>query len=870
MLFYTLFFRHVFEKRYSTCYSYTSRSEKYMQDLNSPFFGASSSPIFTEGFMERFICIHGHFYQPPRENPWLEFIEVQDSAFPYHDWNERITAECYAPNSASRLLDGEGRITNIVSNYEKISFNFGPTLLSWMEKHAAELYASILEADSRSAERHSGHGNAMAQVFNHMIMPLANSRDKRTQILWGITDFQHRFKRFPEGMWLSETAVDLETLEMLSEHGLKFTVLAPNQASKVRKIGADKWEDVTGGHIDPTRGYVCKLPSGRNINIFFYDGPISRAVAFEKLLGSGEHFANRLVTGFSDARAWDEILNIATDGESYGHHHKYGDMALAYALDYIEKKNLAKLTNYGEYLGKHPPGYEVQVHDNSSWSCIHGIERWRSNCGCNSGGYSGWNQEWRKPLRESLDWLRDLIALLFEARAGEYLNDPWIARDHYAEVLLNRSEDRIRAFLIKHARRDLNQAEKTIVLELMELQRHCMLMYTSCGWFFDELSGIETVQVIFYAGRAIQLAEKIFGLELQNQFKEKIARAKSNIPYWKDGANIYEHTVKPVVVDLKKVAAHFAISSFISDYPETSTIFRYTIKKNDFHALQAGEAKLRIGKITVRSEITLDSAEFAFSAVHLGGHIFNAGVRYFQDDKTYEALKNEMTTMFQKGDLADVIRYMDQEFGVEAFSLMDMFRDEQRKIINIALAETSEDFEDAYRHLYEDHRTLMGFMKDSGMPVPRGFMAAAEFSLVAEIKKEFSKQKIDAERIKHIISEAGKWNITLDSGLEFMVRRKGEDLVDRLRRSPYDNVLLMEFLTLMELLRTMPVEINYWIMQNAYLEIAKSVYKELRDNAKLGSEPAAKWIEAFRRTGNLLFFNINAILPEDEKQEKAA
>lgn len=819
--------------------------------------------------MERFICIHGHFYQPPRENPWLEFVEVQDSAFPYHDWNERIMAECYAPNSASRLLDGERCITGIVSNYERISFNFGPTLLLWMEQQAPGLYSAIQEADARSVENCSGHGNAVAQVYNHMIMPLANSRDKRTQVRWGISDFEYRFKRFPEGMWLSETAVDLETLDLLAEHGIKYTILAPRQAQKVRRTGTEKWKDVSGGKIDPTRGYLCALPSGRKITLFFYDGPISLAVAFEKLLSSGERFANRLMGGFSDARQWNQLLNIATDGESYGHHHKFGDMALAYALHYIEEKKLAKLTNYGQYLADNPPQHDVQIYENSSWSCIHGIERWRSNCGCNSGGYPGWNQEWRAPLRAALDWLRDLISPLFEAKAREYLADPWAARDDYVKVLLNRAEERIETFFAKHSRRDLNGAERTIVLEMMEMQRHAMLMYTSCGWFFDELSGIETVQVVFYAGRTVQLAEKIFGIELQKPFKEQLARAKSNIPEQKDGARIYENLVTPTMVDLRKVAAHFAISSFISEYGETANIFSYRVHKDDYQGLQAGDARLRVGKITAKSSITLDSAVFTFAALHLGGHIFNAGVRNFQSDEEYQPLKGEIVATFQKGDIADMIRYMDRQFGMATYSLMNLFRDEQRKILNIALDEISEDFERSYHVLYEDHRTLMNFMREARMPIPRGFLAAVEFTLVAEIKKTFAQEKTDGETITRIVSEAAQWNIPLDSGLEFMVRRRGEEMIARLKKTPHDNQVLMDFLDYMELLRSLPLEINYWQMQNKYYNIAKAVYRDVLENARRGSEPAKKWIDAFRRAGDLLLFNISAILAKYEQPAAA-
>ena len=436
--------------------------------------------------MNRFICIHAHFYQPPRENPWLEAVERQDSAYPYHDWDERITAECYAPNAASRILDNKSLISEIVNNYSRISFNFGPTLLSWLEHNEPETYCSIIDSDRESQKRFSGHGSAIAQGYNHAILPLANSRDKHTQILWGIRDFQRRFGRHPEGLWLPETAVDLETLDMLAELGIKFTILAPRQAGKARKLGGRAWKDVSGGRIDPTRAYLQKLPSGRKINLFFYDGPISQAVAFEKLLNSGEQFATRLQSGFSDARQWPQLMHIATDGETYGHHHRYGDMAMDYSLNHIQSQANVRLSNYGEFLEKFPPTHEVQIIENTAWSCSHGIERWRSDCGCNS-GRAGWDQKWRGPLRTALDYLRDRAADLFEHYGSELLNDPWKARNDYIDVILDRSPESLWIFFEKYSKLQLKTDETVTALKLLELQRHAMLMYTSCGWFFDEL-----------------------------------------------------------------------------------------------------------------------------------------------------------------------------------------------------------------------------------------------------------------------------------------------------------------------------------------------------------------------------------------------
>lgn len=493
--------------------------------------------------MGRYICIHGHFYQPARENPWTGVVESQESARPYHDWNERITAECYAPNAAVRISDGQERIIN---NYAKISFDFGPTLLSWLEAHAPKVYRAILEADQTGWESFSGHGSALAQAYNHMILPLANRRDKRTQVLWGIRDFEHRFKRSPEGLWLPETAVDLETLEIMAELGLRFTILAPHQASHVRPLGCSEWQDVSGGRVDPTMAYALRLSSGRSIALFFYESSISRAVAFEGLLNDGAKFAERLLNAFSGGEARPKLVHIATDGETYGHHHRGGEMALAYALHKIESEGLARLTTYGEYLKGHPPTYEVQIIENTSWSCAHGVERWRSDCGCRVSERAGWSQGWRAPLREALDWLRDSLIPRYGEKAGEFLGDPWRARDEYISVILDRSPQSVAQFITNHAVRPLTEEEKGLVFKLLELQRQAMLMFTSCGWFFDDPSGLETVQILRHAARAIQLGEELFAAPLERYFLQLLQQAKSNIPEQGDGRQIYERSARAV------------------------------------------------------------------------------------------------------------------------------------------------------------------------------------------------------------------------------------------------------------------------------------------------------------------------------------
>ncbi len=807
--------------------------------------------------MERYICIHGHFYQPPRENPWLEEIEVQDSAYPFHDWNERITAECYATNGVSRILDGQNRIVQIVNNYARISFNFGPTLLSWMEEKAPSAYRTILAADRESQKYFAGHGSALAQVYNHMIMPLANKRDKYTQVFWGIRDFEKRFGRKPEGMWLAETAVDLETLEILAEFDIKFTILSPYQARRVRAKGSKQWQDVVGGHIDPTMAYLQKLPSGRTINLFFYDGPISQGVAFERLLSSGERFAHRLTGAFSNDRHWPQLVHIATDGETYGHHHRFGEMALAYALRYIESNNLAHITIYGEYLERHPPTYEVEILENTSWSCFHGIERWRSNCGCNSGANPGWNQEWRAPLRNTLDWLRDEITPAYDETGRHLLHDPWAARNDYIAVILDRSSESIARFLETHAIRKLRDVEKVTVLKLMELQRHAMLMYTSCGWFFDELSGIETVQIIQYAGRVIQLAEELFEQAFESPFLDRLEQARSNIPEYGDGRCIYERFIRPSVTDLYKVAAHFAVSSLFDTYNEKISIYSYTIDHQDIRIIEAGRPRIALGKAQVTSQVTCESALLTFGVLHFGDHNLTGGVRDFQGEESYTLMVQEVTNAFERADLPEVIRLLDKHFLDLTYSLKSLFRDEQRKILNVILTSTLEQAETVYRQLYEQNVPLMRFLSDLGTPPLKAFRTAAEFAINSHLRRALEEEDLDLERIRILLEEARVVQIALDAEtLGYTLQRNIEQKMEQFFGNPADMTFLQRLESVVNLARSLPFEVNLWQTQNVYYGMLQTFYPHFLKKAEQGNASARLWVDHFRNLGDKLLVHV--------------
>jgi alpha-amylase/alpha-mannosidase (GH57 family) len=791
----------------------------------------------------RYLCIHGHCYQPPRENPWLEEIELQDSAYPYHDWNERIMAECYAPNMAARILDGDDRILKIVNNYAQTSFNFGPTLLSWMKEKAPEAYRGVLEADEASAARFSRHGSAIAQCYNHIIMPLANQRDKYTQVAWGVADFELRFGRKPEGMWLPETAVDFETLELLAQFGIKHTILAPSQAKSKG--------------VDPTRAYRLPLPSGAHINVFFYDGPISQAVAFERLLDNGEKFAHRLLTAFNDDRKHEQLVNIATDGETYGHHHRYGEMALAYALHHIDSNGLARITNYGEFLERFPPQSDVEIHENTAWSCTHGVDRWKQNCGCNSGGHGDWNQEWREPLRDALDWLRDALAPCFEEHGSRFLKAPWDARNDYIEVIFDRSEQTRAKFLKKHARRELNQTEQVRVWKLLEMQRHAMLMYTSCGWFFDELSGIETVQVIQYAGRVVQLALELFGDHLEERFLERLAKAKSNLPEHRDGAEIYAKFVKPAMIDPYKMAAHYAISSLFETYEDTTRIYSYTVAREQYRTIEAGKMRVAVGCARFTSEITQKSDELTFGVLHFGDHNLHAGVRGFAGKDQFAELNQEIETAFGQADLAEAIRLMDKGFGSETYSLKHLFKDEQRRVVNEILKSTLSEAEAAYGQLYGNHAPLMRFLVSCGIPLPREMKSTAEYALNSLLRREFAGEDLNFVHIRNLLSEASIAGVTLDhTTLEFTLRKTLERLSDSFVKSPFDPSCLRHFRDAIGGARTMPFLLVMWSMQNQCYEILQRDYPRLLRQARTGDETAAAWTESFRELAELMSLKV--------------
>lgn len=686
-----------------------------------------------------FICVHGHFYQPPRENPSLDAVERQPGAAPFHDWNERIHHECYRPNAYARILNDRGEVIRIVNTFEYISFNIGPTLMSWLERYDLETYQRILAADRLSCQRFNGHGNAIAQVYNHMILPLANHRDKVTQVRWGIADFRRRFGRDPEGIWLAETAVDYPTLEVLVEEGIRFTVLAPSQVQRCRPLDCDQgttadWHEVGGGQIDPSRPYRVYLrhPDGscdrnRHIDVFFYDGPISRDMGFNDVLSSSQHFAGRLGQAIHGDHRPAQLISVATDGETFGHHRGGAEKTLAYAVSQEFPQQGWTVTNYAYYLALHPPTWEAELKPVTAWSCSHGVDRWQDDCGCGGGGE--WHQQWRRPLRDALDWLRDQLIQVYERQAPAYLDHPWAARDAYVAVIGDRSDASLAQFFQAHQARELTASEQGTALQLLEMQRHALLMYTSCGWFFEELSRPEGTQILRYAARAIDLAGEVAGVTLEPEFMQRLALAPSNVASFQDGAGIYRQLVASSRITLEQVAAHYAMSSLFSDYCREQGIYCYTIQQQDYRLQRVGSMALAVGQLDILSNITRESLTLAFAVVHLGGWDFHCCIRSFHSRLAYTQAKDELFEVLSQASAAQTILAINRTFGDQSYGLQDLFVEERHRIMRLLSQDTLQRLDQLYAQVYRNNYGVLGAFHRDGLPVPQELQVAADIAL---------------------------------------------------------------------------------------------------------------------------------------------
>lgn len=816
----------------------------------------------------RYVCIHGHFYQPPRENPWIDAVEAQDSAAPYHDWNARITAECYWPNAAARLLGHGNRITAIVNNYASISFNFGPTLCSWLARHEPRLLQQIIEADRASRALHHEHGNAMAQAYGHAILPLCDARDKGTQVAWGVRDFIHRFGRSPEGMWLPETAVDLATLEALADQGLAFTILAPHQAKRVRLIGQTTWRGVTTEQLDTTHPYLCRLPSGKTIALFFYHGSLARGVAFEGLLGSGDRFVEQIVKTFQTETTEPQLVHLATDGESYGHHHRFGEMALAFAAHELEQRGLAKLTNYGEFLSLHPPRWEVEIAENTSWSCAHGIERWRADCGCRIGGLALWTQAWRAPLRAALEWAKGEIDKLFEQRGARLFSDPWAARNAYLDVLLDQSPERLDEFCAEQSRKWLSPSQKVEMRKLLEMQRYRLLMFTSCGWFFDEISGIEAGQILLYAARAVELAGEL-GAPLEAKLIEQLRQAPSNLAEWKDGGRVYEEKVQPARVDSARIAANYAICGILEHTQQCLVPTAFALNQTDYEMDTYGATALGVGRMEVSSRLTGEANDYVFAVLKLTNHDIHCVVSEPLAGGRFTEVREELMRTFARHSLSEVVRALDRSFGERYYTAKEMLLDDRRRVLAGVSETVLSRLEESYQRLYQENRRLMEYLRELDVPLPHGFSLAAGFLASRALVRAATillENEEDGEALLSVVEEARKWKAPLETkSVEEMLRLAVEERIGALVIDPLA-VKIPSVLHVLDLAERIGLQFNLWKAQTLFALACQRHLRSLLER-RTREETVAHQVVLLRSLGERLDFHAVEGIPLNTWEE---
>ena len=742
-----------------------------------------------------FVAIHGHFYQPPRENPWLEVLEREESARPFHDWNERIAFECYRPNAYARIVDDVGKIVEILNNYSFMNFDFGPTLLPWIEERFPRVYGRILEADRESLRRF-GHGSAMAQAYNHVILPLANERDKETEIRWGVADFEKRFRRRPHALWLPETAVNYPTLQVLAKHGMEFLILSPFQALRTRPFGGRRWTDVSGGRIDPTQPYRCFLKDAsgkktpdRFIDIFFYDGLISREVSFEEVLKNGNRFSQRFAQAHQPSKGRPQLIHIATDGETYGHHRKFGDLTLAYALNKGFEAQGLETINYMAFLKRFPPVHEVEIDEGpngegTSWSCVHGVARWKEDCGCSTGGRPGWNQRWRKPLREALNLLRDRLGEIFETEGRSVFKDPWEARNGYIDVILERSPENLNRLFYCNGVEGLDGSGRTRGLKLLEMQRHALQMYTSCGWFFADLSGLEATIVLQHAARALELAGEVTGREFEGEFIRFLSEAKSNIAEMGSGDQVYERLVKPRRVTVDQIVHHYAISSLF-DGGENKAVFSFGIEKMDYERVEKENGFLALGRVRVTSKIIPEPKEFVFGLIRSKEDGFRTWVCENKEGLDLNHVKETALDSFGKGE-EETARVMTGLLGNRTLTLRDVLSEGKEALLRKFLEGELKEHSRIYADLFEKTRQTVKILRGEGFEIPHEIRVAAEITLSARLLEEVEKLRrdlvgaMDRGEIDKILEEAKSqsFNLSMEEPTQVLNRSLNEEMGD--------------------------------------------------------------------------------------------
>lgn len=791
---------------------------------------------------EKYLVIHGHFYQPPRENPWLGVIERQDSASPFHNWNERITAECYKANTLSRTLDPRGRIRDIVNNYKYLSFNLGPTLLNWLQVQHPATYQAVIDADRASRSLNGGHGNAIAQVYNHVIMPLATRREQELQIILGKRDFVRHFGREPEAIWLAETAINQTTAELLMDHGFRFTILSPFQARRVRKIGEDHWSDVRNGAIDTTMPYRI-FSNGKHLDVFFFDKGVSTSVAFEHLLRDAQRFAEKLSGAWGKDVGRPKLMNICTDGESYGHHEPFGDMCLAAFFSSISEKFRFRVTNYGYFLERLSPFMEVELESGAegkgtSWSCSHGVDRWRKNCGCSTGGRAKWNQEWRTPLREGLTKLKEELDRTFERGLREFFPDPWAAFIDFIDLRRVRSPEEVDGFLARHSGKVIEDRDRTRLLQLLESQLNSHLMFTSCGWFFDDISGLEPLQNLRYAARAIEMSGR---LELEEIFLRELEKARSNLG-GETGKSLYKKHVIPLR-SIPVLVANQAAMDWALLGKEQGKYFFYEVKLSgrerfENYGLTLGDMEVRDSFLGIRKKYFFFCAETedAFLKTWIG------------EDLSHDArisLVDKLTWM-ARGETSFLPSHeIEKEFGLTCYNLSDLLEYHREEILGRAMAQAFEGLKNTALSFFQKNEEMVKRMVRFGVDLPPEVLLTVSYALQHKLRceMEFLQGETDPKKfgnaveLIHMAKELQISIKTTDFEKRVLLRTLFLKLNSLFKKPDAD--ILLEVRGITEIISALGLKVDIAPAQNVLFNFLKGPFQEQwgkREGRAMGAE----------------------------------
>jgi len=774
-----------------------------------------------------FVIIHGHFYQPERENPWLGVVEREPSAAPFHDWNERIAGECYIANTVSRILDAKGRIDDIVNNFTYMSFNIGSTLFAWIEKHLPKTYDRIINADWASRGMNEGHGNAIAQPFDHIILPLASRRDRLTALRWGLADFRRRFLRPAEGVWLPEAAVNEEVLEDLIDLDIGFTILAPHQARRIRRIGSRQWRDVQPHELDTSAAYRYFSKNRRGgrgyVDLFFFHGQLSTSASFEHILTNADHFSARIEKAALAMRRPDTgavLVNIATDGETFGHHEPFADMCLAYLFKEVAPMKNFRITNYAAFLAANPPQYEVELalgEDGlgTSWSCAHGVSRWRRDCGCVTGGRPWWHQRWRAPMRKGLEDLQHRIDETYQKAAEPFLRDPWRARDEFVEIIFDRSAEAVDAFLERHRKKDLAPADRSTVLRLLEAQRWALAMFTSCGWFYSDISGIEALQNLKFAARAAQCAQPFADGSLEKGLLAELERAPSNLPEFGTGRNVYERWAKRSAFGLDTAVACYAITLLTTGQPGLFRPFNYTISEIKREEL-AAEGKALVGLVEICDSRTCEQSLLAYYATESGMTDVRAYVRPVAGEAEYGKLREQVACV-EKAQLPDI-------FESGYYSWNDFVPEVATGVMEFLVEESLNEIRRRFDEIYAEREELFEAYVAAGVELPtevRGLIAATLGNLLhREILKRRGEWSLsNFARALELCEQAKRFGVELETTRISAVLT--EDAIAEAQRLKGDLTVerFEKLVDLMAVVRKLGVRIRNDIVENIVIEI---------------------------------------------------